>query len=220
MKYSHVMFDLDGTLLNTLEDLADSGNAALEELGLPVHPVECYRYFVGNGVHELMKRLLPPEEINNIELGKTLLSKYTAQYNNRWHSKTRPYDGMVEALNELKAAGATLSVFSNKPDEFTKSCIYHFFGENLFSAVRGGRDDTPRKPAPDGAFAILNQLGVKPESVLYVGDTATDMQTAHAAGFFAIGVTWGFRTREELEENKANAIIDAPSEILNLLERN
>ena len=108
MKYTHVMFDLDGTLLNTLEDLADSGNAALKELGLPVHPVECYRYFVGNGVHELMKRLLPPEELNNIELGKKLLAKYTAQYNNRWHNKTRPYDGMVEALHELKAAGATL----------------------------------------------------------------------------------------------------------------
>lgn len=217
MKYTHVMFDLDGTLLNTLEDLADSGNAALEELGLPVHPVECYRYFVGNGVHELMKRLLPPEEVNNIELGKILLSKYTAQYNNRWHNKTQPYDGMVKALHELKAAGASLSVFSNKPDDFTKSCIYHFFGESLFSAVRGGRDDTPRKPAPDGAFAILDQLGIKPEAVLYVGDTATDMQTAHAAGFFAIGVTWGFRTREELEENNANAIIDAPAETLNLL---
>lgn len=217
MKYTHVMFDLDGTLLNTLEDLADSANAALKELGLPVHPVDCFRYFVGNGVHELMKRLLPPEELNNIELGKTLLAKYTAQYNNRWHNKTRPYDGIVEALHELKAAGATLSVFSNKPDEFTKSCIYHFFGKNLFSAVRGGRDDTPRKPAPDGAFAILNQLGVKPESVLYVGDTATDMQTAHAAGFFAIGVTWGFRTREELEENNANAIVETPAEIVNLL---
>ena len=220
MKYTHVMFDLDGTLLNTLEDLADSGNAALKELGLPVHPVECYRYFVGNGVHELMKRLLPLEELNNIELGKILLSKYTAQYNNRWICKTRPYDGMVETLHGLKAAGATLSVFSNKPDEFTKSCIYHFFGDNLFSAVRGGRDDTPRKPDPDGALAILKQIGVKPESVLYVGDTSTDMQTAHAAGFFAIGVTWGFRTRAELEKNNANAIIDAPSEILNLLNKN
>lgn len=217
MKYTHVMFDLDGTLLNTLEDLADSGNSALEELGLPVHPVECYRYFVGNGVYELMKRLLPPEELNNLELGKTLLSKYTAQYNNRWHNKTRPYDGMVEALHELKAAGATLSVFSNKPDEFTKSCIHHFFGDNLFSAVRGGRDDTPRKPAPDGALAILNQLNVNPEEVLYVGDTATDMQTAHAAGFFAIGVTWGFRTRAELEENHANAIVNVPMEICTLL---
>lgn len=217
MKYTHAMFDLDGTLLNTLEDLADSANAALQELGLPVHPMDAYRYFVGNGVHELMRRLLPASEAHNLELGKTLLAKYTAEYNNRWHNKTRPYPGIVDLLKQLKQNGLTLSVFSNKPDEFTNKCIRHFFGDDLFSVVRGGRDDTPRKPAPDGAFAILETLNVNPESVLYVGDTATDMQTAHAGGFFAVGVLWGFRTREELEENNADAIVDKPLEILELI---
>ena len=123
------------------------------------------RYFVGNGVHELMRRLLPASEAHNLELGKTLLAKYTAEYNNRWHNKTRPYPGIVDLLKQLKQNGLTLSVFSNKPDEFTNKCIRHFFGDELFSVVRGGRDDTPRKPAPEesarfchGPLSIRNRF--------------------------------------------------------------
>lgn len=208
------MFDLDGTLLDTLEDLADSGNAALEELGFPAHPVEAYRYFVGDGIDELMRRLLPPEEANNRLLGAELRAKYVAQYNNRWHVKTKPYGSIIDALEKIKQRGYSLSVFSNKPDDFTRNCIAHFFEDKTFSAIRGGRPDTPRKPSPVGAMAILQELHLSPQNVIYVGDTSTDMQTAHAGGFYSVGVTWGFRDRAELEANSARAIIDYPLQLL------
>ncbi len=215
--FTHAMFDLDGTLLFTLEDLADSGNAALEELGFPIHPVEAYRYFVGDGIDELMRRLLPPEESSNHDMGVLLREKYVQQYNRRWSVKTRPYNGIAEMLQGLKSKGLTLSVFSNKPDDFTHNCINHFFPEGTFAAIRGGRPETPRKPSPAGALAILEQLKIAPEQVIYVGDTSTDMQTAHAGHFFAVGVTWGFRDRQELEANKADAVIDKPQELLSYI---
>ena len=212
--YKHFMFDLDGTLLNTLPDLADSGNEALTQMGFPVHPVDCYRYFVGNGMEELIKRLLPESCKGNLELGAKLLRLYTDEYHRRWDKKTKPYEGMPETLAQLKQKGFTLSVFSNKPDEFTQNCIRHFFPEGTFAIVRGFRQGVPRKPAPDGALSILEELKLTPDQVYYVGDTCTDMETAHAAGFYAIGVEWGFRDYDELKRNNADAIIQNPSQLL------
>lgn len=208
------MFDLDGTLLNTLPDLADSGNAALSQMGYPVHPVDCYRYFVGNGMEELIKRLLPENCKGDLELGKQLLTLYSGEYHNRWHNKTTPYPGIVETLTELRNKGFSLSVFSNKPDEFTQNCISHFFPEGTFEIVRGFRSGIARKPSPEGALAILDELKLTPDQVYYVGDTCTDMETAHAAGFYSIGVEWGFRDYEELNASGAKAIIQRPEQLL------
>ena len=237
MSVRAVVFDLDGTLLDTLADVAKAANAALRDGGFPEHPLADYRFLLGGGVRRLFAAALPadartPEQINS------RISAFQTHYQRNWNSTTRPYDGIPELVRELRTRGLTLSVLSNKPHDFTRACITaHFSGEEIepaagtpggdrhelgpaigpFTFVIGQRADVPPKPDPAGAIEIAAALGVEPANVLYLGDTSIDMETAQGAGMQPIGVLWGFRDRAELEGSGAETVIAAPGELLELL---
>lgn len=212
---SAAIFDLDGTLLDTLDDLADSANEALTTAGFPVHPVLAYRTFVGEGMAMLMERILP-EASRGEEHVQSLLQNYRAAYDVRWKAKTRLYPGMDELLAGLTAQGIPLAVLSNKPQAYTEIVMAHFLGHHSFEVIFGQRDHVPRKPDPAGAVEIAAQLGLDPAEVLFIGDTATDMDTATAAGMIPIGVLWGFRDEAELRAHGAQHLVSSPEEILAL----
>ena len=208
------IFDLDGTLLDTLDDLADSANEALSAAGLPTHPVDAYRIFVGDGINKLVQRILP--EGGDDEMVAQVLALYRAAYGRRWNSKTRPYAGVPETLHELSFRPVKLAVLSNKPQKFTELCIAHHLPGNPFQIVLGQRDHVPRKPDPAGALEIAHAFQAAPADVIFVGDTKTDMDTATAAGMRAIGVSWGFRPVEELMAHGAERVVNHPAELLEL----
>lgn len=212
-----VLFDLDGTLLNTLDDLADSVNDVLAERRLPTHPVEAYRYFVGDGAATLMHRVLP-ESHRTPEIESLCLHRFREIYATRWNLKTVPYDGIPAVLSELARRGLKLAVLSNKPHDATGQCVSELLKGIRFDAVQGQTAEIAKKPDPGGALAIARRLGVRPEEILYVGDTATDMQTAVRAHMIPIGVLWGFRTAEELLEHGARRLIAYPSALIALLD--
>ena len=175
-----VIFDLDGTLLDTLEDLADSGNRTLARLGFPTHPVEAYRYFIGDGVDILIRRMLP-EDRHNEETIAEVATAYRAEYGRRWKEKTRPYEEIPELLDALTAAGVRTAVLSNKPHEMTEQCVAGLLSRWTFDVVLGHHDGIARKPDPAGALSIARHWRLAPSEIVYVGDTATDMETAAAA---------------------------------------
>ncbi len=217
MKIQAVIFDLDGTLLDTLEDLADSVNAVLAEQGFPVHPVEAYRYFVGDGAAVLIGRVLPEGQCD-AAIQKTCLRRFREEYALRWKNKTLPYDGVLPMLARMQTLGLKLAVLSNKPHDATELCVRELLPGIQFDAVVGQVDGRPRKPDPAGALAIAEQLGVLPQEVLYLGDTATDMKTAVGAGMYPVGVLWGFRTGDELQTHGARSLITRPEDLLGLLD--
>ena len=206
------IFDLDGTLLDTLQDLADSANEALTGAGFPAHPVDAYRTFVGDGMHVLIQRILP-EDGRDEDSIQRVLTLYRAAYGRRWNNTTRPYDGVPELLTALAAQPVKLGVLSNKPQAFTELCISHHLPGHPFHAVFGQRDHVPRKPDPAGAVEIAQSFRLEPAEILFVGDTRTDMETAVAAGMRAIGVSWGFRPVEELVAFGAERVVHHPREI-------
>lgn len=211
-----VIFDLDGTLLDTLDDLAESMNAVLAGRGLPVHPVWAYRYLVGDGMPTLVRRALPighrgPEE------AALALEEMRVEYDRRWDAQTRLYDGVGDMLDELTHMGLPLAVLSNKPDDFTHLTVERLLARWSFAAVQGLRDDVPRKPDPAGALGMAAGGGWEPERCLYVGDSSTDMVTARRAGMVAAGVTWGFRDREELWASGAQAVVETPAQVMDLV---
>ncbi len=212
---SAVIFDLDGTLIDTLDDIADSMNRVLENMGYPTHPRNDYRYFVGEGMSRLVKRVLPAD--TDHETTKTCREKMLREYGRSWACKSRPYDGIMEMLFFLRDKGLPLAVLSNKPDRFTVRMCRHFFPQIKFAAVQGFIDVIARKPAPDGALDIATKIAVPPERILYLGDTATDMKCARSAGMTATGVLWGFRGQKELQDNGAEHIISHPMKITDLL---
>ncbi len=207
-----VIFDLDGTLLDTLEDLARAMNSALKECGLPTHPVTSYRYFVGDGATMLVKRAAPPDA------GKSMLVRlrdtFLRHYSRNWKEVTRPYPGIEEMVDKLRHAGLRMAILSNKPHDFTMICVETFFNSRLFDLVLGERPGIPRKPDPTSAIEISRRFNIPCHQFIYLGDTSIDMKTATGAGMKAIGVTWGFRSREELLENGADLIIDSPGELM------
>ncbi len=213
MRHKAIVFDLDGTLLDTLADLADSTNAALAEMGLPQHPVEAYRYFVGDGLENLVKRTIGPRA-NDPEAVARGVEFARQEYARRWADKSKPYPGIPELLDQLTASGIPMAVFSNKPDEFTQLCVKRLLPSWRFAAVLGATAELPRKPDPSGAFAVAAKLGVAPADVLYLGDTNTDMQTAVAAGMYPVGALWGFRTADELREAGAAVLVESPIDVL------
>ncbi|MEM1295166.1 MAG: HAD family hydrolase [Verrucomicrobiota bacterium] len=217
MAFEAAIFDLDGTLLDTLDDLADSGNEMLESEGFPTHPVDAYRIFVGDGVRSLMERILPGEAQTEATIERCM-GVYRAVYQRRWKAKTKPYAGVPELLDGLVERGIRLTVLSNKPHDFTEQCIQEFVGDWPWEMVFGMRDGVPKKPDPAGAVQILESLEVAPENCLYLGDTDTDMKTAKAANLFAVGVLWGFRPKEELEEHGADLLLAEPGEMLGFLD--
>lgn len=215
-RFSSVIFDLDGTLLDTLEDLGDAVNRVLAARGFPTHPIASYRYFVGDGSAVLVERALPASARSS-EIYREVLGAFLADYDQSWKVKTRMYDGVSEMLDGLTDARISMSVLSNKPHPFTVECVRELLSKWRFTSVLGLRPEVPRKPDPAGAFETAHLLGMSPERILYLGDSGTDMKTAVAAGMFPVGALWGFRTREELLANGAAAVIQHPKELLAFL---
>lgn len=217
MLYDAVLFDLDGTLLDTLDDIADAANRALTACGLPGHPVEAYKQFVGDGVKVLIQRIVPADR-QDAKTMQRCVEAYRQEYSRNWNAKTRPYAGVAEMLDAVKGRGLKIAVLSNKPDDFTQQCVNALLPQWSFDMVMGAIDGRPNKPDPSGAIEVAHRLGVAPRRFLYVGDTGTDMKTARAAGMMAAGVLWGFRERDELEEGGAQHVIARPRELMGLLE--
>ena len=213
-----IIFDLDGTLIDSLADIATAANSVLEKFGFQPHPVEPYKTFVGDGVNVLMERIVPGQEITD-EFRMKFLMAWKDAYAVQWKIQTRPYDGIPEVVDGLKEGGFKIGVLSNKPQEFTQACVAEFFQSGDMDPVWGLCDDRPKKPDPKGALAMAAAWKLKPEEILYIGDTNTDMQTAVNAGMWPLGVSWGFRPHTELESCGAKAVVDHPSEILSLLGR-
>jgi phosphoglycolate phosphatase len=208
-----VIFDLDGTLLDTLEDLGECTNAVLRWLGQPEHPREAYRWLVGEGMEQLVRGALPEGHRDQATVTRGL-ERLKREYATGWQRHTRPYPGIVAALRELAAARVPAAVLSNKADEFTQEMVTHFFGASAFTRVLGSRPGVPRKPDPAAALDLAAALAVPPADIAFVGDTRVDMQTAVQAGMRPLGVTWGFRPESELREHGARAIVHAPAELL------
>jgi len=217
-----VIFDLDGTLLNTIDDLADCTNYVLQKNGFPTHEVDAYKYFVGNGVVKLLERALPKDipETTFAEIHKEFLHYYEIHK----EDKTKPYAGMVETLEKLQRWGILLAVATNKPHELLPALMQRFFPTIKWVAVFGNRNGVPVKPNPQIIYDILDticvfsRMCVTVDETLYVGDTATDMETAHNARITKkVGALWGFRSKEELEHANANFIIENPLEIITLI---
>ena len=214
MRYEAVIFDLDGTLLDTLEDLRSSVNHALRTFGLPERSLEEIRTFVGNGVRNLMLKAVPggADEPRFEEI----FAEFKRYYAVHWREVTCPYAGVVELVEGLHRKGLKLAVVSNKSDAEVKNLCAEFFGGNILIA-RGEVPGVPRKPAPDGVLLALEGLGVSREKALYIGDSEVDVRTARNAAVDCVAVTWGFRSREELEAEGATVFINQPSELLSLI---
>lgn len=215
MRYRAVIFDLDGTLLDTLDDLADAANRVLAVAGHPVHPRDAYRYFVGDGLQTLIRRILPQDKSDDEEADRLILA-FREDYGRNWHVKTRLYGGVDAMLTGLRERGVILAVLSNKPDDFTRICVRQFLGGWRFEVVLGQRAGVPAKPDPGGALEIAGLLDLRPAEILYLGDSDTDMKTARAAGMFPVGAVWGFRTAEELRASGAGHLAGRPEELLGL----
>jgi phosphoglycolate phosphatase len=207
------IFDLDGTLAKTQESIARPVNMTLSYYGLPEQPVEAFNYYAGDGIKNALKRALIASgdtEASHLEEGLPMCRKWM-QEDPCYH--VEPYDYIVWALEELKSNGVKIAVFSNKPHESAVSVVETIFGKGFFDHIQGQTDEIPIKPDPAGVFEILEKYGAENDECLYFGDTNTDMMTGHNAGVTAVGVTWGFRPRSELEEYKADIIIDSAKEI-------
>ena len=213
MKYSTYIFDLDGTLLDTLADLAAAVNYALRQHGMPEHTIDDVRRFVGNGVRKLMERAIPDGEKNpDFEATFATFREY---YMHHSLDTTRPYPGIIETLEALKAKGCRLAVVSNKMMAATKELCQHFFADTIEVAI--GENEAAgirKKPAPDTVFEALRQLGEEKDSAVYVGDSDVDLETASNSGLPCISVLWGFRDRDFLIQHGAKTFISAPSELL------
>lgn len=214
MKHA-VIFDLDGTLLNTLGDLRAATNHALEVRGLPPHSMEEIRQFIGNGICLLICRAMP-EGTPEAEIDAAL-DDFKAYYAAHIHDRTVPYDGIPQLLTALRKRGIKVAVLSNKIDSASQQLIEYFFPGKT-DVVFGEHVGVPRKPDPTSCRMVMQQLGVQPEQVLYVGDSGTDMQTAKNAGLYAVGVTWGFRSKEVLLEYGADILVHRPEQILQILD--
>jgi len=217
-KIKGIIFDLDGTLIDSLADIATAANAVLEQFGFAVHPIQDYRIFVGDGVNVLMERIVPGQELTD-EFKMKFLLAWKKEYSKQWNVQTRPYDGILDLINELKKGGYRLGVLSNKPQEFTQACVAEFFESDLIKPVWGLCEDRPKKPDPKGALEMASEWGLAPDEILYVGDTSTDMQTAVNAGMWPLGVSWGFRSKQELLAHGARSIIDHPMDLMKIVSK-
>ncbi|GAB4257984.1 MAG: HAD family hydrolase [Deferrisomatales bacterium] len=217
MRAQAILFDLDGTLLDTLDDLADSMNRVLGRLGCPVHERDAYRYFIGDGMEALVRRALPPDRRDEATAARARAAM-VREYGAHYADKTAPYPGVPELLDALAARGLPAAIFSNKPHRATVEVVAELLPRWRFAAVRGAVPDVPKKPDPAGALAVARELGVAPPEVAYVGDTGIDMRTARGAGMRALGALWGFRTAEELREAGAEHLLAHPLELLDWLD--
>ncbi len=214
--YKACIFDLDGTLTDTLESLTYSVNATLKELGLPGITSKQCESFIGSGARMLVKRSIEAAggDVSLLDEGMAIYKRIFGVY---CTYRVTPYDGIERMLHDLKEKGFRLAVLSNKPHEQTIKVVTEIFGAELFSCIQGQREDVPRKPDPTGAFMVAEAIGVQPKECLYIGDSDVDMQTGCAAGMDAVGVTWGFRSREILQEYGATYLVDKAEEILEIV---
>jgi phosphoglycolate phosphatase len=204
--YQTVIFDLDGTLLNTIDDLADAANWVCMTNGWPTHSLAEYKHMVGNGIPTLCERFSPAEARTPAQLAGTL-AQFSARYAAHKEDKTKPYAGIPEMLNALSREGVKTAVFSNKADSLARAIINRYFGAGI-NVTRGSLPGVANKPAPDGIYPLLKTLGADPETTLYVGDSDVDVETAHNAGLVCCGAVWGFRGREELEAAGADYLAE------------
>ena len=211
MKYKIAIFDLDGTILNTLDDLADSLNVVLQEFKMPLHTYEQVRFMVGNGIPKLIERAVP-EGTSNPKYTQ-VLNKYIEYYEKHCSKKTAPYDGILEILTQMKSYGMKLAVNTNKVAQAAEELCIHYF-PSVFDYVCGSCPQIPVKPAPDGVNKILHHFNLKKEDAVYIGDSDVDIATATNAGLPCISVSWGFRSKEFLKSHQAQIIIDSPKELL------
>ena len=216
MSFRAVLFDLDGTLLDTLEDLAASMNAVLRRMALPEHDLAHYRMAVGDGVEKLVRRCLPPQERTPERVGQGV-AWMRDEYARRWNVTTGPYAGIPELLDALVAREMVVAVFSNKPDDFTRLSVESLLDRWTFACVHGAREGVELKPHPGGAVRIAEECGIPPAEWLYVGDTDIDMKTATAAGMYPVGVAWGFRAADTLWAGGARAVIESPMDLLSVM---
>ncbi len=216
MAVAAVIFDLDGTLLDTLADLGGCMNRVLDRLGYPTHPLDRYRRFVGDGIEVLARRCLAGVTEEEAAVSQ-VVEAMRREYGQRWAESTQPYEGVPELLRDLAARRLPLAVLSNKPHDFTVRMVDHFFPQQPFFAVWGARPQYPRKPSPKAALALAAAMRVAPGDVLYLGDTDTDMRTAVAARMFPVGVAWGFRPASELVAAGARRVVGSPTGVLDLV---
>ncbi|MBM4055656.1 MAG: HAD family hydrolase [Planctomycetes bacterium] len=217
MSFKAIIFDLDGTLIDSLEDLGNATNRVLLKNNFPTHTMEDYRYFVGEGVVALITRALP-EEIRDEATINACVGEFREDYRKNWNIKTKLYEGIAEMLDSVTLRGLKMAVLSNKPDYFTKKCVAEFLPKWNFERVIGQRDNVPKKPDPAGADEIAEHLAILPSEILYLGDTPIDMKTATAAGMFPVGVLWGFRPEDELKRSGAQRVIHKPQELMKVID--
>ena len=212
------IFDLDGTLLNTIKDLGEAVNFALDRNGFHTHSVASYPYFVGNGVRRLIERSLPEDARKKAAVVDTMLKDFKQYYNEHNTDRTVPYDGIPELLHQLNESGVKLAVASNKYQQATLKIINHFFPDIPWIAIQGQQEGVPVKPDPSIIFMILSEAKIAKQDTIYIGDSGIDMETARRACIDSVGVTWGFRPVKELKEYHANVIINKPQDITAIIE--
>ena len=213
MEKKAVIFDLDGTLSDSIVSIAYCANRALTAYGLQTFDTDRYKYFVGDGAAELIRRTLRAQETDRMDLYDQVKERYDKLFAVDCMYQVKPYAGIPRLLSALKERGIRSAVLSNKPHSNTCKVIHDLFGDGVFDVVQGQTPEIRKKPSPDGVFLIAEKMGISVDELLYVGDTNTDMQTGKNAGAFTVGVLWGFRDRRELEENHADAIIAEPMEL-------
>jgi len=222
-KFKAVIFDADGTLLDSISDIAAAMNKVLTGLGYPTYDEERYKEYVGDGIRELVKRAVPADRLKEwLQTGEKgdgidgLVEEYRAIYDVQWRVNTKPYEGIPGLLDELSLKKIKIGVLSNKMDEFTKTMVKELLPQWEFTAVFGSRDGVPRKPDPAVPREIAGLMGIKPGDIVFVGDSGVDMQTACRAGMYGVGVLWGLRDAAELQENGAKLLIEHPSQLMKL----
>ena len=218
MNYGAVVFDLDGTLIDSLEDLADAVNQALGINGFPMRATGCFKYFIGSGPKTMVARALPEDKRNDEAIVEKCLGDFNSIYSSGFNVKTTLYDGIPDLLDELSERGMKKAILTNKPHTFTEKYVEDLLADWNFEVVIGQRDEIPRKPDPSGALRISRELGVESSRVVYLGDSGVDMLTAVRAGMLPVGVLWGFRTGDELRENGAEHLIETPMELLSIID--
>lgn len=211
------IFDLDGTIVDSVGAIADCANFCMGEKGLSPQPINAYMQFAGDGQYELIKRALKASGDIELKYYDEVMARYVELFKDCCHIGCTAYDGVRETLEILKAKGIKLAVLSNKAHFNTIKVVEYVYGQGYFDYIQGQMDHINKKPSPDGVYMVMEELGVTSDECIYVGDTSVDMLTGHAAEIFAVGVTWGFRDRAELIEYKADAIIDKPEELLEYL---
>ncbi|MBF4514957.1 HAD family hydrolase [Flavobacterium sp. ANB] len=215
MKFKGIIFDLDGTLVNSLEDISDAMNTVLTSLNYPTHTYDTYQYFIGSGLRNLVSKALPASNNTEIEV-ENCFNAMVIEYREVCTLKTKPYNGIVELLDNLTSQNIKLAVFSNKADELTKKIAAEIFPDYFDSAV-GLSTEALKKPNPFEAIEISKNWNIKPEEILFVGDSDIDMQTAINANMFPVGVSWGYRTEEELKASGAKVVINSPLDLIEVL---